>query len=305
MAKFQHFYGMSIIASEDIPYHDVKKGDVGGNVFLDLDHSHHIEDTYSGNSWVAEPASSFSTSLSDNAIIRGNSYVFSSILKDNVIVDGGKNETFVTDCELSGNVYVGECCKIQRMNVCGDVELSFISAYGVSLEELSMLNHKLCGMKTHETSGQDIYQIIATRDIPSQNIKKGDLGGSIVTLSHLTDNEVRFSINDNAWVEDSAHVDGHSSLYDESRVSGFAVLESSILRGNSEVKGSAILKNVQLCDNAFIDTGAEVIEIENITLNRDYVYDINLTVSENQLSCLIQDILFTKEKKREYTIGKI
>ena len=307
MAKFEHYYSVRIIAIEDIPYHNVKKGDVGGSVFLDFEKSYYIEDTYSGNSWVAEPALSKESILSDNAVIRGNSFVSSSILKDNVIVDGaeyGDFKTSVVDCELSGDVYVGECCNIENMKISGDAKISFISASYVKLEELSLLSHKLCTKREIDAIYENKYQIIATIDIPSQNVKKGDLGGNIATLSHLTDGEVRFSINDNAWVSEMAYVDEHSSLYDEARASGYAVLESSTLRGSSEAKGLAFLVNVQLHDNALIDTGREIVRIENISLNRDYVYDTNLTAPENQLSCMIQDILFTKEEKRE-SIGEV
>lgn len=125
----------------------------------------------------------------------------------------------------------------------------------------------------YEFTGEEkdgLHRIRATRDLPSHNVKKGDIGGFIEKESNL---------RGNAWVADNARVRGNAHVTGESLVSGNAtvggnsriinsaivtgdakVYDDSIISGNAIVSGYAriegysnLMNNVIVTDNAIIE----------------------------------------------------
>lgn len=100
-------------------------------------------------------------------------------------------------------------------------------------------NFELTGETRHAYSGDALHRIRAIRDIPSQNVKAGDLGGWVG--EHAT-------VTGNAWIADGAQVSGHAVIEDEARV-----------EKGAQVKGSArVSKNALVTGGAFV-TGHSIV----------------------------------------------
>lgn len=137
------------------------------------------------------------------------------------------------------------------------------------------VKYELTGERRTNFQGAILAKIRATRDIPSQNVSRGDLGGWVEGTS-LPSSAPR--LMDSAWVSGNAEVFGNARLChnalvtDGARVSGNAVISGNaeisghaLVNNYSEVSGSAdvrgvasISENAQVFDNAHISGHARI-----------------------------------------------
>lgn len=112
------------------------------------------------------------------------------------------------------------------------------------------MNYKLT-KKTKSINGEKLYRIQAVKDIPSQGVKKGDLGGWIGKNAKLLENAW---IRDNAMVYGNAQVYGNANIFDNAHVFGNAhVLDWALVFGNANVYG-----NARICHKAYARNNANV-----------------------------------------------
>lgn len=89
--------------------------------------------------------------------------------------------------------------------------------------------------ETREYEGRILYRIIAEKDNPDLNIKKGDIGGWIESEDNL-------SINNSCWIYDEAIAMGNAIVRDDAILSGKAIVEGySIVSDRSVVKDNVML----------------------------------------------------------------
>lgn len=88
-------------------------------------------------------------------------------------------------------------------------------------------------------SQEGVYRIQATEDIPSQNVKAGDLGGFVGR---------NVVLNDDAWVADNATVASQVTMSGTSRIGGTACVsgivtmsDSAVIDGNASVNGRLVM----------------------------------------------------------------
>lgn len=107
------------------------------------------------------------------------------------------------------------------------------------------MSYELTDETRKSPTGVVVYRIRATRDIPEQGVKAGDLGGFI------SYNAVMF---DNAWVADDAMLFGYAGATENARISGKArVGGSSHIKGHAHVGGRAkVLEFAVVQDNAVV-----------------------------------------------------
>ena len=103
------------------------------------------------------------------------------------------------------------------------------------------------------TNEQGLFRIQALVDIPSQNVKAGDLGGLVASEGNLSqegtcwiyDNAIvsgNAIVSDNARVYDNAHVYDNAIVSDNARVHGNAIVSGSTrVSGKARVSGNAIV----------------------------------------------------------------
>ena len=86
---------------------------------------------------------------------------------------------------------------------------------------------------TDEVNELGLHRIVALRDIPRHNVKKGDLGGFI-------ESEENLSQKGDAWVGDNAEVFGYAQVYGDACVFGNAhVFGNSRVEGEAQISGHA------------------------------------------------------------------
>lgn len=90
-----------------------------------------------------------------------------------------------------------------------------------------MSHYKFVNKKSHPDFGDNTYRIVATRDIPSVGVKKGDIGGWVSTSATLGEDCWVF---DDAVLCDYAQVLNHSVLRHEA-----LVCDKSVVTDNSSV----------------------------------------------------------------------
>lgn len=136
--------------------------------------------------------------------------------------------------------------------------------------------------------GKTLFQIQATKDLPKQNVKKGDLGGYIQNDSQVFGDAW---VSDNAQVSGDARVFGDARVYGNSRVSGEAsifgnarVYGNSWVYGNAQVSGNAevcgtahVSSNAWISDNAQVNSFASIIVIDIggndcITITKKFIF---------------------------------
>lgn len=81
-------------------------------------------------------------------------------------------------------------------------------------------------------NGETLCRIEATQDIPSQNVKAGDLGGWLGKEAEL---------RDEAWIADEAMVYGFAIVYDSARVENSAQVSGFNVFGGSERVGGRVV----------------------------------------------------------------
>lgn len=126
--------------------------------------------------------------------------------------------------------------------------------------------------KTMVFLGRTVYRIRALIDIPSQNVKKGDIGGYVESLDNL---------HHSSWVFDYGIVCDNAKLYENSSVAGTAkvygraemhenakVYENAIVFDSVIVSGDVkIYGNSTVCGNARLYDKVEVYDRASISGN--------------------------------------
>lgn len=101
-----------------------------------------------------------------------------------------------------------------------------------------------------------VYRIRALRDIPTQRVRAGDLGGYVESERNLTQYGDAWIAN-NATAADRSRVEGSALIKDHSIIADYAVIKGSAVVGSfSTIKGHAVVR-----DNARV-MGSSVIEDE-------------------------------------------
>lgn len=99
--------------------------------------------------------------------------------------------------------------------------------------------------------GVKTYRIRAVRDIPSQFVKEGDLGGFLQQTSKL---------NNDAWIADDAVVYGSSVVCGNARVSGESVVSTgSVISKNAVVRGSANIVDSLITGSSIISGSSNIV----------------------------------------------
>ena len=171
------------------------------------------------------------------------------------------------------------------------------------------------------TNEQGLFRIQALVDIPSQNVKAGDLGGLVASEGNLSqegtcwiynnaivsDNAIvsgnaRVSDNalvygnarvydnalvyDNARVYDNAHISGNSRVSGNAHVSGKAlVYGNALVSGNARISGNAhVSDNVIVYGNACISGNARVSGNARISGNAIIYGNAEISASSDYLT---------------------
>lgn len=269
MAKFRIVEKTSkIIATEDIPVHGVKKGDVGGRVIIDTGKDQ-LEKMFRDNAWVEKNAEVKNSEMSGNSIVKGFSMVVGSVLSDNAIVDGAildgssivtdfpeRHQTIVLKCKLSGNSVIASSAFIENTNLSGNQQLHLMNSKGLTYEQICNLSYKVVGIhevpENMRTSLVNVYyKIQATRDIPAIGVKKGDMGGLINSLSAYVESKERFEpvIQDDSWLFEGSILN-NSIVSKNSTVRGLVKLTKSIVTNKSNVDGIGELSGSKILNGS-------------------------------------------------------
>ena len=114
-----------------------------------------------------------------------------------------------------------------------------------------MQSFEFTGLERVNKWGATVKQIRATRDIPINGVRKGDIGGWIESAAHLSGD---------AWVSGDAQVFGNAQVYGNAQVSGDARLyDNARLSGNAQVSGNARLYgNAQVSGDAWVSGNARL-----------------------------------------------
>lgn len=127
--------------------------------------------------------------------------------------------------------------------------------------ETNNLHYEFTG-ETIEYCFKTLHRIRATKDIPTQNIKVGDLGGWVEKRENLQGNAW---VHNNAKIYDNAIVRDNARVYDKAEVSN----EAEVF-GNARIYGFAeIYNNAQIYDNARVYNNAKVYGYANIFDNSE------------------------------------
>ncbi|MBC7517570.1 MAG: hypothetical protein H7248_01570, partial [Microbacteriaceae bacterium] len=143
------------------------------------------------------------------------------------------------------------------------------------LEELRLhttgasVSYELVGEFRTNFQGATLGRIRATKDIPSQNVARGDIGGWVEGQTLSTG---RPRLADSAWVSDNAEVFGNARLCHNAlvaggtRVSGNAIISDdagvsghALVNNDSEISGGADVRGVaSISDHAHVFDNAQV-----------------------------------------------
>ena len=121
-----------------------------------------------------------------------------------------------------------------------------------------------------------LNRIVATKDLPENFVRKGDLGGWIEKVENLQGNAW---VADNAKVYGEAYVLGNSFILDSSKVSGLSyVCGNSYISGNSYVFGRSHLDgNTKLFGNAYIGSDNDFCVLSKFgSINKDITFFTNI-----------------------------
>ena len=90
------------------------------------------------------------------------------------------------------------------------------------------------------SGGKTLFRIRAEKDIPSQHVKKGDLGGLVHDIKNLPQSGT-------SWISKGAQVLGEACVIGNARVGGNAIVKgNSEIAGHVKVSGSAELEDVRI-----------------------------------------------------------
>ena len=112
---------------------------------------------------------------------------------------------------------------------------------------------------TDEVNERGLHRIVALRDIPRYDVKKGDLGGFVESEENLSQDGDAW-VGDNAQVSDNACVCGNACVFDNACVYEDAwVGDDTQVYGNALIFGkSSVWKNAQISGNAYVSGDAYV-----------------------------------------------
>lgn len=151
------------------------------------------------------------------------------------------------------------------------------------------------------TIGSVLHQIIAAKDIKCSKgiIKRGDLGGYI-------ENEDNLSQEGNCWVYPDARI------YDNAKVMGNAVIDSSCIYDHVEISDDVMISSSEISDMVII-SGSSIISnsivfhdaiIENSYVQDAFIGTAGLITSLNDyINIFIDGVRFTFYKTFCKTIG--
>lgn len=270
MAKFEFYDGNRIIATEDIPVHGVKKGDLGGLVYGNIsrilinpktgeesyignEEDFDIDKYFFDNAWIDKGAIVFNTRMSENSIIRKHTKVMNSSLSGNsqiIGVDkreeafGKQDRSIIEDCHLSKDAIIKGYNKISGMKITGDSVAEFVFSYGLSFQEYASLHYRTVGIE--ETIEGDLYRIQATEDLPHIGVKKGDLGGLVSSASNSVLSTP--SLLEKSWIDYEVKLID-SSLSENSHVTGEAIIKDSTII-NSLIDGRITFSNSRVVSSS-------------------------------------------------------
>lgn len=268
MAKFkflnknQH----TIVATEDIPVHGVKKGDIGGQVIVSNrlypDSNTALNKNYKDNSWITKDATVTGSSMSDNALISGNVKVSNSKLYDDAIIT---SESFIkgipentavkaTDVEMYGSSMISTGSVIEGTTLNNDDHAKLMHFSDVSIRSIESLGYRIVGIRGKNLfnlnwANQREYIIQAIRNIPLHGIKKGDLGGTINSMTAKQEGKYMLTLNHDAWVFQNSSL-RNSVLQNRASVSGAMLVVDSLIRDDSIVHGFGDISKVMMSGNS-------------------------------------------------------
>ena len=100
---------------------------------------------------------------------------------------------------------------------------------------------------TNEVNTIGFHRIVALRDIPRYNVKKGDLGGFV-------ESERNFSQDGDAWVGENAWVCDNALVSENAFVSGNALVSGNArVYGYAQIYGNAyVYENSRVCGNTLV-----------------------------------------------------
>ena len=112
---------------------------------------------------------------------------------------------------------------------------------------------------TDEVNVIALHRIVALRDIPRHNVKKGDLGGFIESEENLSQ-EGDAWVSGNALVSEGAKVYGDACIFGNAQVCGNAIVcDNSWVSGTACVSGIAVVSdNAHVCGDAQVSGNAQV-----------------------------------------------
>jgi len=256
--KNQH----TIVATEDIPVHGVKKGDIGGQVVVSnrlySDPNTALSREYKDNAWVTQGALSQSSFMSGNALISGNAKVFNSKLHDDSIVT---SESFIqgipqnaavraTDVEMYGSSMISTASVVAGTTLNHTDHAKLMHFSDVSIRTIEDLGYRIVGLLSANVfnlnwANKRQYLIQATRDIPYQGVKKGDLGGYIDSMTAKHDGRYILTLSNDAWVFPNVLL-CNSSLRERASASGELVITDSLIRDTSVAHGFGEISKIMM-----------------------------------------------------------
>ncbi len=232
-----------IQATTDLPFHHIKKGDLGGWI----ESPDNLPQ--SGNAWVGDYAVVYEQAIvTGNALVAGNAEIFGqALVHDNAIING--HARIFANALVAGNAHITDYAMMGgNAQITGVAELSSYDFIG-GTTILNSARYTLIEDDFIEIDGEKLFRVLALIDNSFHAVKAGDKGGYIHSRNNL-------AMNGSAWVADNALVYGQAKVSENAIISG-----SARVYGNAQVNGSAIVT-----DEAIICGTAK---IGNFTCIRD------------------------------------
>lgn len=274
VAKFKFISGNSgqIVATEDIPVHGVKKGDLGG-VINPLRRGDPVSlENYQQNAWITKGALVVNSQMYGNTIVESqdmeygmyDDYLGSHVIVNNTIMhDNSKitSQNFFSDtgdhsiavlvdqCSLFGNSVISTGSQITGMRLVDYDHAKMVIANGIkNYHQIENMSFRFCGVEFDQYEGS-WFRIQATRDIPVWGVKKGDLGGLATSMTADVANVARPLLEHDSWCD-----------YD-------SIVKDSVLSENSFVGGGALINNCHLSQRSYIYGN---VKMKNCVITKDF-----------------------------------
>jgi len=277
VAKFRFISGNSgqIVATEDIPVHGVRRGQLGGIIKpLRKTDIINLSKDYQQNAWITQGALAMNCQMYGNSIIESKNmdygkyddYLGSHVIVQNTIMhDNSKvtSESFlsgiedhflavsVEQCSMFGNSIISTGSQITGMQLIDNdhARLVFSNSIG-SYREIEAMSFRFCGVELDEYE-IPLFRIQATRDIPTWGVKKGDLGGLADSMTVDVANVFRPILEDDSWFDynsivKNSVISGKSFVGGGAFINGCHINQKSYIHGNVKFRNCVITKNFSL-----------------------------------------------------------